>query len=151
MEDTQFNTSYKIDKYLIVWENLALMPRRLGSRTANILIRGERVRELRLQGEMTQQEFGVRIDRSDGFVSQLENGNPARVTRQTLDNIARICNVPGSEFLYQAATEEAQLPSALMFTKVDSGRASKDDILMELKAAIQYTNRLVKMLDEPHS
>ena len=86
------------------------MPRRLGAVRANVFISGERVRELRVEAEMTQEEFGARIDRSKGYISQLENGNPARITQEVLERIAGAFEVSSRTFLYRTLLKMLNYP-----------------------------------------
>ncbi len=54
---------------------------------------GGRIRELRLQKEMTQGELGAKAGITYGHVSLIENGQ-ANATLETLEKISQALNVP---------------------------------------------------------
>ena len=56
------------------------------------VIMGRRIRELRLQKEMTQSDLGATAGITYGHVSLIENGQ-ANITLETLEKISQVLNV----------------------------------------------------------
>ena len=72
-------------------------------------IMGKRIRELRLQKEMTQSDLGATAGITYGHVSLIENGQ-ANITLETLEKISQVLNVSvASLFEYMGVTRQMVL------------------------------------------
>ena len=66
---------------------------------------GKRIRELRLQKEMTQSDLGATAGITYGHVSLIENGQ-ANITLETLEKISQVLNVSvASLFEYMGSAD----------------------------------------------
>ena len=66
---------------------------------------GDRLRNLRLENELTQEELANRSELSKGFISQLEN-NLASPSISTLEDILEVLGSSLSEFFAKDETQE---------------------------------------------
>ena len=89
----------------------------MDTETANLLI-GQKIRDLRKQNGLTQQELADRAELTKGFISQLENGqvSPSVIT---LFDLIECLGVTPAEFFKDSDDEKIVFKSEDFFEKVD--------------------------------
>lgn len=123
------------------------MARRLGNRKATISVNGERLVELRVDANLSQEEFALRADVSKGYVSQIETGKSGKISEAAFNRIVGVFGVEREELLSQNPAARALQTKVLKFSGIEEDRADRDQVMAELKATMTYANRLVKMLE----
>ena len=78
------------------------------------MVLGDKIKELRLQCEFTQEELANRLELTKGYISQLEN-NLTSPSIQTLFAILEVLGVETHEFFSKPEDEDAKI----VFTKED--------------------------------
>ncbi|RAL26732.1 helix-turn-helix domain-containing protein [Thermoflavimicrobium daqui] len=71
---------------------------------------GSRIKELRIQRNISAKELALALDVSQSFISAIENGNK----KCSLENIDKICSVLGITLSDFFATNDNQLPPDLI-------------------------------------
>ncbi|MBR3276928.1 MAG: helix-turn-helix transcriptional regulator [Eubacterium sp.] len=89
----------------------------MDAETANHLI-GNKIKELRKQNELTQQELADRTELTKGFISQLENGQVSPSVVTLFDLIECLGTTP-SEFFLDSGSEEIVSHTEDYFEKTD--------------------------------
>lgn len=80
---------------------------------------GKKIRELRLENSLTQEELANRVELTKGYISQLENG----LTSPSIESLMDILEVLGtniSEFFSNASDEKVCFTKEEFFEKYDA-------------------------------
>ncbi len=104
---------------------------------------GKRIRQLRMQNDLTLEELASRTELTKGFLSQLER-NLTSPSLQTLDDIAAALGVTMSRFF--AAAQEEQV----VFTAEDAFIDARDDYTRHWIIPNAQNNRMEPILIEIH-
>ena len=84
---------------------------------------GSRIRDLRYQKGLTQQELADRTELTKGYISQLENGTVAPSVITLLDLIECLGTTP-ADFFRVAQSEQVVFTEKGFFEKIDDGGSS---------------------------
>jgi transcriptional regulator with XRE-family HTH domain len=122
------------------------MPRRLGSHGTLVSIDGERVQELRVGLDLSQEEVAGRAEISKGYVSQIETGKIKRISMKASERLASALDVEQTEITRQDPVAAAARSQILRFTGIGLNDATAADLARELQQVNAYTGRITRAL-----
>ncbi len=119
---------------------------------------GHKIKEIRLENGLTQEELASRCELTKGFISQIEN-NLTSPSIRTLDDILEVLGTSLGEFFTDKTEEEAYV-----FTEEDFYLKKNDDLHHHIKWIVPNAQKLemepiiIELLpggksfqDEPHN
>lgn len=108
---------------------------------------GERIRSLRLENDLTQEELANRSELSKGFISQLEN-NLTIPSISTLEDILEVLGSSLSEFFNSTVSDEK-----IVYTKEDYFEKEDQDLKHKIRwlvpNALKYEMEPILIAIEP--
>jgi len=119
---------------------------------------GEKIKSLRLENDLTQEELANRSELSKGFISQLEN-NLTTPSISTLQDILEVLGSSLSEFFNDSLTDEKVVyTKEEFFEKVDAESGHKIDWLVPNSLKYEMEPILIEIepggksdADNPHA